>query len=368
MSEVNLRPKWDKIRDKPSDLVYESTALNTLKLNDSELGGSGEVVTIQSLNGTIEVSSTTIGTDSLVLTSAMQAALSALSAVYQVILVSGTNIKTVNGTSLLGSGNIVISGGGGTWGSITGTLSSQTDLQTALNNKQDAAAFLTTLAAIGGTSGTGNLARVTSPTFVTPTLGAASATSVSIAGTGNLTLGTNANIYFEGSQTQVYFNQSSGYGVAIRGTTTPRVYILPSGCFAFANTTLDGSPSSTISQQSSGVIQIGTTGNNALGSLACAGITIGAGTRILKVLSATATLDFGSIAANAFADLTITVTGSAVGDTVALGVPNGSLGSDLVFFGWVSATNTVTVRCANNSSTTARDPASGTFRATVTQF
>jgi len=28
-------------------------------------------------------------------------------------------------------------GGGGTWGSITGTLSSQTDLQTALNNKQD---------------------------------------------------------------------------------------------------------------------------------------------------------------------------------------------------------------------------------------
>lgn len=28
-------------------------------------------------------------------------------------LVSGTNIKTINGTSLLGSGNIVISGGGG---------------------------------------------------------------------------------------------------------------------------------------------------------------------------------------------------------------------------------------------------------------
>ena len=28
-------------------------------------------------------------------------------------LVSGTNIKTINGTSILGSGNIVISGGGG---------------------------------------------------------------------------------------------------------------------------------------------------------------------------------------------------------------------------------------------------------------
>lgn len=55
----------------------------------------------------------------------------------QATLVSGTNIKTVNNTSLLGSGNITIAGGGGTWGSITGTLSSQTDLQTALDGKVD---------------------------------------------------------------------------------------------------------------------------------------------------------------------------------------------------------------------------------------
>lgn len=32
---------------------------------------------------------------------------------FQAVLVSGTNIKTVNSTSLLGSGDIVISGGGG---------------------------------------------------------------------------------------------------------------------------------------------------------------------------------------------------------------------------------------------------------------
>lgn len=49
----------------------------------------------------------------------------------QATLVSGTNIKTVNGNSLLGSGNITISSGG-TWGSITGTLSDQTDLSSAL--------------------------------------------------------------------------------------------------------------------------------------------------------------------------------------------------------------------------------------------
>lgn len=53
-------------------------------------------------------------------------------------LISGTNIKTINNTSLLGSGNIEIQGGGGgeaVWGSITGTLSNQTDLQNALNAK-----------------------------------------------------------------------------------------------------------------------------------------------------------------------------------------------------------------------------------------
>jgi hypothetical protein len=51
----------------------------------------------------------------------------------QATLVSGTNIKTINGTSVLGSGDITVSAG--TWGSITGTLSSQTDLQTALDAK-----------------------------------------------------------------------------------------------------------------------------------------------------------------------------------------------------------------------------------------
>ena len=33
---------------------------------------------------------------------------------YQVVLVSGTNIKTVNGVSILGSGDLVVSGGTGT--------------------------------------------------------------------------------------------------------------------------------------------------------------------------------------------------------------------------------------------------------------
>jgi hypothetical protein len=50
-------------------------------------------------------------------------------------LISGTNIKTINGASILGSGDLVVTGSGASWGGITGTLSSQTDLQTALNGK-----------------------------------------------------------------------------------------------------------------------------------------------------------------------------------------------------------------------------------------
>ena len=61
-------------------------------------------------------------------------------------LVSGTNIKTINNESLLGSGNITIQGGGGgnaEWGSIGGTLSDQTDLATALNSKADTSSLST---------------------------------------------------------------------------------------------------------------------------------------------------------------------------------------------------------------------------------
>ena len=51
----------------------------------------------------------------------------------QDVLVSGTNIKTINSTSLLGSGNIDVAAD---WGDIGGTLSNQTDLQSALDGKQ----------------------------------------------------------------------------------------------------------------------------------------------------------------------------------------------------------------------------------------
>ena len=74
-------------------------------------------------------------------------------------LTSGVNIKTVNGASIMGAGNLVVTGSGASWGSITGTLSGQTDLQGALDNKQDTLVSATNIKTINGSSvlGSGDL-------------------------------------------------------------------------------------------------------------------------------------------------------------------------------------------------------------------
>jgi hypothetical protein len=79
-------------------------------------------------------------------------------ATYQPTLVSATNIKTINGASVLGSGNLTVSSAAA-WGGITGTLSSQTDLQSALNAKQDTLVSGTNIKTVNGNSlvGSGNV-------------------------------------------------------------------------------------------------------------------------------------------------------------------------------------------------------------------
>jgi len=63
---------------------------------------------------------------------ATQAELDAVAAAKQNTLVSGTNIKSINGNSLLGSGNLDIAGGGGSAGDLDGGVagSSYTTPQT----------------------------------------------------------------------------------------------------------------------------------------------------------------------------------------------------------------------------------------------
>lgn len=114
----------------------------------------------------------------------------------------------------------------------------------------------------------------------------------------------------------------------------------------------------------SGVVQL-----NADGSVACSGpLTVGvSGTPLVTILSATAVLDFPNTLAQTSSDLTIAVAGAAVGDTVSIGVDNGSVMANSSYSAWVSAANTVTIRFTN-AGALPRDPASGTFRATVFKF
>jgi len=71
-------------------------------------------------------------------------------------------------------------------------------------------------------------------------------------------------------------------------------------------------------------------------------------------------LDFPNIAPGNATFLTVTVSGASVGDVVSVGYPAET--TDIAYFSWVSASDTVSVRAYNMSTTTSRDPASGTFK------
>jgi hypothetical protein len=109
--------------DNASDLfpIVDTSAAETKKITPSALKTA---LALNNLDNTSDANKP--------VSSATQSALNAK----QDTLVSGTNIKTVNGTSVLGSGNISISSAVA-WGGVTGTLSNQTDLQTALDGKVD---------------------------------------------------------------------------------------------------------------------------------------------------------------------------------------------------------------------------------------
>lgn len=89
---------------------------------------------------------------------------------------------------------------------------------------------------------------------------------------------------------------------------------------------------------------------------------------LAKTLTATASLNFPSVAASTCSDLTVTVTGAADGDGASVGVPNASILANGSYTWWASAANTVTVRFCNHQTVGALDPASGTFRATVLKY
>lgn len=92
--------------------------------------------------------------------------------------------------------------------------------------------------------------------------------------------------------------------------------------------------------------------------------------QVIEQLTDTAALDFPLVAANGGTqDLTVTLEGVRAADVapvVKLGIPTG-MNAGLVFHAWVSADDTVTVRCTNTTAG-AINPASATFRVVVERF
>lgn len=97
-------------------------------------------------------------------------------------------------------------------------------------------------------------------------------------------------------------------------------------------------------------------------------VAIASGSSIAGHLSATAGLDFPDTASGASADLTVTVAGAAIGDTVTLGIANASMSTisgACGFYAWVSAVDTVTVRFWNASGSNKNPGASSFWRIDV---
>lgn len=104
-------------------------------------------------------------------------------------------------------------------------------------------------------------------------------------------------------------------------------------------------------------------------TVAGAGSPIGAPTPAIKrILSKTESINFPSVNPDTFAQVNVTVTGAAIGDTVLLGLP-ASIPGAISFMAHVTAADTVTVRARNVAGGGgAQDPALADYRITVIQF
>ncbi len=183
-----------------------------------------------------------------------------------------------------------------------------------------------------------------------------------ISGTGTVS---SLDLFSGTAQATVRASAGSPGGVAIGATSnTPlslfanggsgQVTLFPSGNFSIGNSS-DLAPLAVGSQ---GQFQVSAAG----------AATIGGGTAITRHLSLTAPLSVPQLAAGSCSAVPVTVTGANDGDSVALGVPDALASTDgLVWAGWVSAADTVSVRFCNVTAQTIPAPASASVRVDVWQ-
>lgn len=149
-----------------------------------------------------------------------------------------------------------------------------------------------------------------------------------------------------GTGTPVFsISPTFGTSIKINGSTSGTVTIAPQAAAGTYNFNLP--------------ITAGTAGQ-VLTSQA-GGTTAMTWTTLPTVLTATATLDFPSTAASTNSELTVTVTGAAIGDVCLLGLPATIITTNCSYSARVTATNTVTVRFDNTMTLTAADPTSASY-------
>ncbi|MFI5057412.1 MAG: hypothetical protein ACHQLQ_04440 [Candidatus Acidiferrales bacterium] len=96
--------------------------------------------------------------------------------------------------------------------------------------------------------------------------------------------------------------------------------------------------------------------------------TIGGGTAITRHISVSTSLAFPEFSRRSCNTLSVTATGAADGDSVALGIPNALASIDeLTWFGWVSAPGVVSVRGCNVTNQTMSAPPTVNLRVDVWQ-
>ena len=112
--------------------------IHVAKLNDfpSQVGNANKVLKTDGLNLSWGVNSASVAWGGISGTLSNQTDLQTALNAKQATLVNQSNIKSINGASILGSGDLTVTSSGTTWGNITGTLSAQTDLNSVLSGKQ----------------------------------------------------------------------------------------------------------------------------------------------------------------------------------------------------------------------------------------
>ena len=86
-----------------------------------------------------------------------------------------------------------------------------------------------------------------------------------------------------------------------------------------------------------------------------------------SVVQTATNINFGTVAAQSSSDVTVTVTGAAVGDIVNLGVDNAAVLANSSYTAWVSAADTITIRFNNYSIGVLTPVTTNTFKVQVTK-